>query len=74
MALRGVTVSGIDESVDPVDLLGLSGDYPFVEWGMLVSARHTHPTVGLSRFPSTDWMARFIADAHYHPLRIAVAT
>lgn len=72
MPLMGVTISGVDESVDPLDLLELSGAYDFVEWAMLVSARHTYASQGIARWPSMDWMARLVADAHYHPLTLAV--
>ena len=49
--IKKVTLTGADDSVNPRDLLLLSKKYPFVEWGILLSAR----SEGLNRFPSYDW-------------------
>jgi len=50
--LERVTVTGADDSVDPKDLVEISEDFPFVEWGVLLS-----PTrYGTPRFPSKSWM------------------
>ena len=50
--LKIVTVTGADDSVNPVSLLDLSERYPFVEWGILLSKSG----VGNSRFPSYEWL------------------
>lgn len=47
-----VTITGADDSVYPTDLLNLSIQYPFVEWGILVSQTQQ----GDFRFPSIKWM------------------
>lgn len=46
-----VTITGADESIQPNDLIKLSEKFPFVEWGILYSAKRGRP-----RFPSDDWI------------------
>lgn len=50
--LKTVTITGADDSVKPADLLELSEKFPFVEWGILVSASQQ----GTPRFPSMKWV------------------
>lgn len=52
MILDRVTITGADDSILPVDLLPLSKDFPFVEWGILLSKKKA----GDPRFPSYKWM------------------
>ena len=52
--LDRVTITGADDSVSPVDLLNLSCDFPFVEWGILVSQKKTN--TDCPRFPSSQWI------------------
>jgi len=64
MSLNRVTITGADDSVDPQELIKLSGQFPFVEWGILFSANRQ----GGVRFPSQDWINRFtraIEDARW---------
>ncbi len=49
-----ITITGADDSVTPEDLVKLSSKYPFVEWGILISASQ----MGGKRFPSMEWMNR----------------
>lgn len=50
--LTRVTITGADESVHPRDLAVLAHDFPFVEWGILVS----HNRQGEQpRYPSARW-------------------
>jgi phosphoribosylanthranilate isomerase len=47
-----VTITGADDGVDPIDLINLSGEFPFVEWGILAStSRRATP-----RYPSDRWL------------------
>jgi hypothetical protein len=55
MSLKLVTITGADDNTDAVELMHLSKEYPFVEWGILVSRSQ----VGNERFPSKDWIDRF---------------
>jgi hypothetical protein len=55
MPLNRVTITGADDSVRPLDLIQLSKEYPFVEWAILVSAKHTNSD-GSPRFPSLAWL------------------
>jgi hypothetical protein len=52
MPLTKVTITGADDSTDVSDLLGLSKEFPFVEWGVLVS----WSSEGHSRFPTRNWI------------------
>jgi hypothetical protein len=47
-----VTITGADDSVKPWDLLPLSSEFPFVEWGILYSGKRQ----GSPRYPSPDWL------------------
>lgn len=49
--LTGVTITGADDAVDMLRLLALSEKFPFVEWGVLVSAKRQ----GTARYPSANW-------------------
>lgn len=54
MNLQTVTITGVDPSVDLNTLLALSRDFPFVEWGVLLSrAAGAHP-----KYPSHDWVEK----------------
>ncbi len=52
MILKKVTVTGADDSTEPKELLDISREYPFVEWGILLSKSN----MGRNRFPSMSWM------------------
>ncbi len=54
MNLDRVTITGADDSIQPSELVKLSGEFPFVEWGILLSASNG----GSSRFPSLQWIAK----------------
>lgn len=54
--LKCVTLTGADDSVNPKDLIKISKDYPFVEWGILVGSKTG------TKFPSMKWIESF-ADA-----------
>ncbi|HPP22089.1 MAG TPA: hypothetical protein PK235_14815 [Phycisphaerae bacterium] len=47
-----ITFTGADDSVDPVELLKISKDNPFVEWGILISANNQ----GNPRYPTQPWI------------------
>lgn len=55
MRLTRVTITGADDSVDPWALVDLSAEFPFVEWGILYSAK----LVGSPRFPTYQWRHSF---------------
>jgi hypothetical protein len=60
MNLDRVTITGADESVSPRSLLDLSAEFPFVEWGILVSSSHTGFGEHSPRFPSQVWIDRLL--------------
>lgn len=54
MKLDRVTITGADDSVKHEALWVLAQEFPFVEWGILVS----YTQEGLPRFPSAAWLHR----------------
>lgn len=50
--LKFVTLTGADDSISPSQLFDISKEFPFVEWGILLSPKHRDT----SRFPSSDWL------------------
>jgi len=47
-----VTISGADDKVNPDDLVALSAEFPFVEWGILFSKTRA----ATARYPSQRWI------------------
>jgi len=58
--LERVTITGADDNTSISQLLELSKEFPFVEWGILVSRR----SEGSYRFPSRDWIDELMAVSH----------
>lgn len=54
MSLDRVTFTGADDSIDPIELVRLSAEFPFVEWGILFSYKRQ----GSPRYPTYDWLRR----------------
>lgn len=52
MKVKVITFTGADDSVRAADIVAISQVFPFVEWGILLSATQE----GGSRFPSLAWM------------------
>jgi len=50
--VRTVTITGADDSIEPHHLINLTAEYPFVEWGILLSKS----SEGGTRFPTLEWM------------------
>jgi hypothetical protein len=56
MQLRTVTITGADDAVNPRELVAISRQYPWVEWGILRSVSRE----GTPRYPTAAWMIRLI--------------
>lgn len=54
--LHTATVTGADDSIRPQDLVSLTRDFPYVEWGLLLSQ---HNEVA-PRFPSRKWLSEVV--------------
>lgn len=54
MIIDRVTMTGADDGIDPIDLLSIGREFPFVEWGILISKTK----VATPRYPSFDWIAK----------------
>ena len=50
--VKVVTVTGADDSVRPKELVSIAEDFPFVEFGILLSKKQQ----GSKRFPSLNWL------------------
>lgn len=55
-----VTITGADDSIEPIELVKLSQEFPFVEWGILVSKNN----YGTPRFPSLTWLQKLRGIKH----------
>ncbi len=50
--LKIVTFTGADDSIDPNELKSVTSDFPFVEWGLLLSRN----SQGNNRFPTNNFL------------------
>jgi len=62
MKLTKVTITGADDKVNPGVLASLASEYPFVEWGILVSKKRE----GSPRYPSHQWIGQLIHQKMFH--------
>lgn len=67
MSLYRVTITGADDQTNIRDLIDLSDEYRFVEWGILVSKKQE----GSVRFPSKSWMMQFAKAAAGSELKVS---
>lgn len=61
-----VTITGADDSIRPQELVALSKDFPFVEWGILASNNNTlggnhRRGGGSARYPSLQWVGELLS-------------
>jgi hypothetical protein len=57
MIIKYCTLNGVDDAVNIHDIVRLSKEYPFAEWGVLVDGVDE----GSKRFPSKAWIEDFAA-------------
>lgn len=67
MNLRRVTITGADDSTSIPELVDLSLEYPWVEWGILVSKKQE----GRFRFPGRHWIERLSNIAARNTMRLS---
>jgi hypothetical protein len=65
--LGTVTLTGADDKTDIDALVGLSQQFPFVEWGILLSESRT----GSPRYPSQQWLDKFASVAEAKKMNVA---
>ena len=65
--VKTVTVTGADDSIAPEDLVGIARDYPFVEFGILISGA----VRDLYRFPSAKWLQQLYHISLNEPLALS---
>jgi hypothetical protein len=51
MIIKTVAITGADNSINPEELIPLTKEFPFVEWGILLSNRNNR-----ERYPSEAWL------------------
>lgn len=66
MNLNRVTITGADDSISPDDLVQLSREFPFVEWGILFS----QSSQGRARFPTDEWIAKLVVAGVYGDMKL----
>lgn len=69
MKLDRVTITGADDSIEPNDLIALTEEFPFVEWGILASESSTGRR---TRYPSWEWMIMLQSLASKHPMKLSL--
>jgi hypothetical protein len=60
-----VTITGADDTVNPLHLADISAKFPFVEWGILFS--HSRRLQAHPRYPSLDWVVQLQEVAARNP-------
>lgn len=66
--LTKVTITGADDQVMHEDLVKLSKEFPFVEWGILFSISRE----GTARYPTLPWIEKFLPLKQENDLQISV--
>lgn len=62
MNIDRVTISGADDKVSVDEMLEIQREFPFVEWGILISRKR----MGTNRYPSKEWLRKL-----HHDLNIS---
>ena len=62
MNIKYVSITGADDAVSVAALDSLGGEYPFVEWAVLLMPER----MGQNRFPSASWIRDFATNGE-HP-------
>jgi hypothetical protein len=60
--LHKVTVTGADDSTDIAQMVEIQKQYPFVEFGILLSKKYSLGG-GANRFPSKEWLNKLVASS-----------
>ena len=58
MFLKCCTISGIDEATPIEPLLALAAEFPFVEYGILISPNRTFCVTPQHRYPNAEWISK----------------
>jgi len=56
MRIKTVTITGVDNGVYPAALVELSQEFPFVEWGILLSSSRERT----KRYPDNIWLEQLV--------------
>ena len=67
MKINRVTITGADNNTDIKEMLEISKQYPFVEWGILFSPKR----IGEERYPDSDWLDKLSKKYSYDAIRLS---
>ena len=66
--LKTVTITGADDNINPVELASIAQDYPFVEFGILVSKNN----FGNNRYPTIKWLNELAFYKQAYKLKLSI--
>lgn len=72
MKLKTVTITGADDNTDIQQMMDLSAEFPFVEWGILISKKRS--VNGFARYPSYKWVELLISNSLASKNRLHIST
>lgn len=64
MKIKTVTITGADNNADINEMLEISKQYPFVEWGILFSPKR----IGEERYPDMKWVKKLTDTFYMNPI------
>lgn len=69
--LNRVTITGADNSTSKDEMLEITREFPFVEWGILVSKAAIED--GRPRYPSAEWIGKLVSGYEHlaHPPKLS---
>lgn len=63
-----ITLTGANEKTEPHDLLAISEEFPFVEWGILLSKANMGSA---PRFPGRKWLRKLACAEYMRPMLLS---
>lgn len=67
MKIKTVTITGADNNTKISDMLKISEQFPFVEWGILFSPKR----LGTDRYPDWNWLNKLSRNYSYDKIRLS---
>jgi len=55
-----VTITGADDNTPIEQMVQMSTEYPWLEWGILISENHQNDSIPAPRFPSPSWLTELM--------------
>lgn len=67
MKIKTATITGADNNTNIRDMLQISNQYPFVEWGILFSPKR----IGEERYPDINWINKLSRNFSYDKIHLS---